>query len=73
MSTVICKVQRSVNGSRDRVLVYSRDRRTVFYEGSMVPDMSRLLGQSDKVFVEGIVDSDGSFIVQRRLAVDPGW
>ena len=72
MSDLICKVQRSLSHP-DRMLVYSRDRKRVFFEGSITPGVAELLGADNKAYVEGHVDLDGTFVLRRRLDTNPGW
>ena len=64
---MICKVQRSLNAGGDRMLIYSRDRRTVFVEGPMAGDVEEILGGGLKCFVEVRIIGKGGYQIERRL------
>jgi hypothetical protein len=62
---MICKVQRDLDTGR-RVLIYSRDRRKVFFEGLIHQDLIDLMGDATKIFVEGHVDEMRHFVITGR-------
>jgi hypothetical protein len=76
---MICKLQRSLSvsdGSADRMLIYSQDRLTIWFEGSLSADLAELMGDDEKIFVEITVLKAGpAFKVERRLPASewPSW
>jgi hypothetical protein len=67
---MICKLQRDIDRG-ERVLIYPRDH-AYQWEGQATPEILEFMGRDHKVFVEGYVDLDGQFIVQRRVP-DQAW
>lgn len=76
---MICKLQRSLSvsdGGADRMLIYSQDRITIWFEGSLSADLETLMGDDRKIFVEVTVLKHGpAFKVERRLDEQewPSW
>jgi hypothetical protein len=66
---MICKLQRDLDRG-ERVLIYPRDH-AYQWEGQATPEILEFMGRHHKVFVEGYVDLDGQFIVQRRVPDEP--
>ena len=64
---MICKVQRSLNVNGDRMLIYSKDRRTIWFEGTMTDDVAEVMGADLKCYVEARVIAKQGFIVERRI------
>lgn len=72
---MICKLQRSLNLNGDRMLVYSEDRRAVWFEGTLAADVAEMMGADRKCFVEVRLVAGRGFVIERRLdrAAWPSW
>lgn len=74
---MICKMQRSLNRDGEganRMLIYSEDRKTVMFEGTMDYDLAEMMGNATKIFVE-VRFIKSAFKVERRLDEKewPSW